>query len=67
MDVKKQFEKQFENVFGNYPVVFRTEIEELYKTIYDLKKTVKDLQSKLSLNGIAVDSEDEKSSKGKKK
>lgn len=67
MDVKKQFERQFENVFGNYPVVFRTEIEELYKTIYDLKKTVKDLQNKLSLNGIAVDSEDEKSSKGKKK
>jgi polyhydroxyalkanoate synthase subunit PhaE len=67
MDVKKQFEKQFENVFGNYPVVFRSEIEELYKTIYDLKKTVKDLQSKLTLNGIAVDGEDDKSSKGKKK
>lgn len=64
MDVKKQFEKQFENVFENYPVVFRSEIEELYKTIYDLKKTVKDLQSK---NGIAVEGEDEKSSKGKKK
>ncbi len=67
MDVKKQFEKQFENVFGGYPVVFRTEIEELYKTIYDLKKTVKDLQNKLAINGVAVDSEDEKSSKGKKK
>jgi polyhydroxyalkanoate synthesis regulator phasin len=67
MDVKKQFEKQFENVFGAYPVVFRTEIEELYKTIYDLKKTVKDLQNKLAINGVAVDNEDEKSSKGKKK
>lgn len=67
MDVKKQFEKQFENVFESYPVVFRSEIEELYKTIYDLKKTVKDLQNKLAINGIAVDSEDEKSSKGKKK
>jgi polyhydroxyalkanoate synthesis regulator phasin len=67
MDVKKQFEKQFENIFENYPVVFRSEIEELYKTIYDLKKTVKDLQSKLTLNGIAVEGEDERSSKGKKK
>ncbi len=47
MDVKKQFEKQFENIFENYPVVFRSEIEELYKTIYDLKKTIKDLQAKL--------------------
>lgn len=67
MDVKKQFEKQFENVFESYPVVFRSEIEELYKTIYDLKKTVKDLQTKLAINGVAVDNEDEKSSKGKKK
>ncbi len=67
MDVKKQFESQFENVFGNYPVVFRSEIEELYKTIYDLKKTVKDLQNKLALNGTAVEGEDERSSKGKKK
>jgi polyhydroxyalkanoate synthase subunit PhaE len=67
MDVKKQFEKQFENVFGNYPVVFRSEIEELYKTIYDLKKTIKDLQNKLSLTGVAVDGEDDRSSKGKKK
>lgn len=68
MDVKKQFEKQFENVFESYPVVFRSEIEELYKTIYDLKKTVKDLQTKLAITGVTTtDNEDEKSSKGKKK
>jgi hypothetical protein len=67
MDVKKQFEKQFENVFASYPVVFRTEIEELYKTIYDLKKTVKDLQNKLAISGVTVDGEDDKSLKGKKK
>ena len=60
MDVKKQFEKQFENMFENYPVVFRSEVEELYKTIYDLKKTVKDLQNKL---GVAS----EEASKSKKK
>ena len=67
MDVKKQFEKQFENVFDSYPVVFRSEIEELYKTIYDLKKTVKDLQNKLAISGMTVDGEDEKSPKNKKK
>jgi hypothetical protein len=66
MDVKKQFEKQFENVFENYPVVFRSEIEELYKTIYDLKKTVKDLQTKLALTGTEL-LEDDKTSKTKKK
>ncbi|MGZ3883993.1 MAG: poly(R)-hydroxyalkanoic acid synthase subunit PhaE [Bacteroidia bacterium] len=66
MDVKKQFEKQFENVFENYPVVFRSEIEELYKTIYDLKKTVKDLQTKLALNTTEL-FEDDKASKTRKK
>ena len=60
MDVKKQFEKQFENMFENYPVVFRSEVEELYKTIYDLKKTVKDLQNKLGVSAEEV-------SKSKKK
>lgn len=68
MDVKKQFEKQFENVFENYPVVFRSEVDELYKTIHDLKKTVKDLQNKLTLNGTPADIfEEEKTSKSKKK
>jgi len=68
MDVKKQFEKQFENMFENYPVVFRSEVDELYKTIHDLKKTVKDLQNKLALNGSSVELfEEEKSGKAKKK
>ncbi|MBS1634361.1 MAG: hypothetical protein JST26_00470 [Bacteroidetes bacterium] len=69
MDVKKQFEKQFENIFGQYPVVFRSEIEELYKTIYDLKKHVKDLQTKLAMqNAASVELfDDEKTSKNKKK
>lgn len=68
LDVKKQFEKQFENMFENYPVVFRSEVDELYKTIHDLKKTVKDLQNKLALNGAAVEMfEEEKSAKSKKK
>jgi class III poly(R)-hydroxyalkanoic acid synthase PhaE subunit len=47
MDVKKQFQSQFENAFENFPLVFKSEVEELHKTIYDLKKQVKELQSKL--------------------
>jgi polyhydroxyalkanoate synthase subunit PhaE len=65
MDVKKQFERQFETTFENYPLVFRSEVEELYKTIYDLKKTIKDLQNKLALNGELF--EEDKASKTKKK
>lgn len=51
MDVKKHFEKQFESTLANFPVVLKSDVEELQKTIYDLKKQVKELQSKLSLNG----------------
>jgi len=69
MDVKKHFEKQFENVFNVYPVVFRSEVDELYKTIHDLKKQVKTLETRLAAQGASnlVFEDDEKSSKGKKK
>lgn len=68
MDVKKHFEKQFEGTFENLPVVFKSEIEELHKTIYDLKKQVKELQSKLTMGSVpATESEDEKGAKARKK
>ncbi len=53
MDVKKHFEKQFEGMYANYPLVFKTETEELHKSIYDLKKQVKELQTKLAMNNAA--------------
>jgi polyhydroxyalkanoate synthesis regulator phasin len=64
MDVKKHFEKQFEQMFENYPVVFKSEVEELQKTIYDLKKQVKELQTKLSIS--TTDADDEKAKNRKK-
>ncbi|MCE3227924.1 MAG: hypothetical protein K0S32_2475 [Bacteroidetes bacterium] len=64
MDVKKHFEKQFEQVFENYPVVFKTEVEELQKTVYELKKQVKELQTKLS---ITTSDDDDKNAKNRKK
>ena len=73
MDVKKHFEKQFEQTFENFPIVFKTEVEELHKTVYDLKKQVKDLFSKLTLGTtVATTSapdlnEEEKSTKKVKK
>lgn len=66
MDVKKHFETQFENVFENYPVVFKSEVEEMQKAVYDLKKQVKDLQNKLALQNTEL-FEEEKNSKTKKK
>jgi len=43
---KTYVEKQFENVFEQYPIAFKSELDEVYKTIHDLKKTVKELQTK---------------------
>ncbi len=67
MDVKKHFEKQFESVLVNFPVVLKSDVEELHKTIYELKKQVKELQSKLNIAGAGDLLDDEKSSKKAKK
>lgn len=69
MDVKKDFEKQYENVFGVYPIVFKSEVEELYKTIYELKKQVKALETRLAAQGAATLTFDDEAttSKSKKK
>ena len=72
MDVKKQFETQFENVFSQYPVIFKSQMDEVYHTMHELKKTVKDLQAKLAMQTstttTSVDAfEDDKTAKTKKK
>ena len=61
-DVKLSFEKQFEYYFNVYPVVFRSELEELHKTIYDLKKQIKSLESRLN---DGAENKEEKTSKRK--
>jgi polyhydroxyalkanoate synthesis regulator phasin len=66
MDVKKHFEKQFESAFSNTPFVFKSEVDELQKTIYDLRKQVKDLQTKLSGQPL-IESDEDKHAKSRKK
>ena len=60
-DVKSAFEAQFQHQFEVYPVVFRSEMEELHKTIYELKKQVKSLEARLE----EVNAKEEKISKKK--
>ena len=69
MDVKKHFEKQFENVYSVYPVVFRSEVDEMNKTIHDLKKQIKTLETRLAIHNATeiVLEEDEKNKANKKK
>lgn len=64
-DVKQSFEKQFESTFNVYPIVFRSEVEELHKTIYDLKKTVKALQDKYASNDEVVEKVEKNAKKSK--
>lgn len=68
-ELKQQFEKQFENVYSVYPVVFKSEVAELEKTIYELKKQVKELQSKLSIQPAATADvvEEDRTAKTRKK
>jgi polyhydroxyalkanoate synthesis regulator phasin len=67
MDVKRHFEKQFESTFSTLPVVFKTEMEELQKAVYELKKQLKDLQAKLTMTSGAELFEDDKATKNRKK
>ncbi len=69
MDVKKHFEKQMENSLENFPVVLKSEVEDMQKTIYELKKQVKELQSKLAMQTSAPVEmfEDDKNGKTRKK
>lgn len=67
LDVKKHFEKQFEGAFENLPLVFKSEVEELQKTIYDLRKQLKDLQAKFLGVAPVAEGEDEKGAKARKK
>jgi hypothetical protein len=56
MDIDKQMEKGLKNI----PVATRSEMDEVYKTIYDLKKQVKDLERKLNSEPTAKETVEEK-------
>ena len=48
--------------------IAQSEMEEVYKTMHDLKKTVKDLQTKLAMqNAASVELFEEEKAKSKKK
>lgn len=49
--LKKDMENQMEKSLVNVPVATRSELDELYKTIYDLKKHVRELERKVDVAG----------------
>jgi cell division septum initiation protein DivIVA len=54
LDVKKNIELQFENKIEHLPLVVKSELNELYQTIHDLKKTIKTLESKINTTAKAT-------------
>jgi class III poly(R)-hydroxyalkanoic acid synthase PhaE subunit len=51
LNVKAHFFKITEMQLEDYPVVLRSEMDDLYKTVYDLKKKVKTLEKQLKETG----------------
>ena len=51
LKLRKDMEGQMEKMLVNVPVATRSEMEEMYKTIYDLKKEVRQLSKMLDIDG----------------
>ncbi|MBP9933624.1 MAG: hypothetical protein KBF25_08010 [Chitinophagaceae bacterium] len=65
--IKKSVEGQMEKMFVNVPLATRSEMDEVYQTIYDLKKQVRQLQSMLELEDEAPKATATKKSATRKK
>jgi hypothetical protein len=46
--IKKDLENQFESQMAVYPFVFKSDMNEIYQSIHDLKKQVKSLEAQLA-------------------
>lgn len=51
LKLRKDMEAQMEKALAGIPVATRTELDELYKTIYELKKEVRQLSRMLEIDG----------------
>lgn len=49
MRLKKDMELQMESALASFPVATRSELDELYKTIYDLKKQVRQMEKMMEV------------------
>jgi hypothetical protein len=69
LKLRKDIELQYEKMLAGVPVATRSEMDELYKVIYDLKKEVRQLEKMLEIDGNVVNagSADETSGKATRK
>ncbi len=47
LDTRKHFQKLMELYLEEFPIALRSEMDDIYKTIYDLKKKVRNLEKKI--------------------
>ena len=55
LKLKKDVEGQVEKMMVGIPVATRSEMDEMYKTIYELKKQVRQLQKMVDVDGEVVE------------
>ena len=67
LKLRKDVEGQMEKFMVGIPVATRSEMDELYKTIYDLKKQVRQMEKMLELDGSTEDATEEKAPRTAKK
>jgi phosphate uptake regulator len=55
LTLKKKIEKQLEKSMKNLPLINRTEMDELYKTIHELKKRINMLEKQIDNEVIVAE------------
>ena len=67
LKLRKDVEGQLEKFMVAIPVATRSEMDELYKTIYDLKKQVRQMEKMLEIDNNEEATTEEKATRTKKK
>jgi len=66
LKLRKDIEGQLEKFMVGMPVATRSEMDEMYKTIYDLKKQIRQLEKMLDIDGVQEAEEKLATKKSKK-
>jgi polyhydroxyalkanoate synthesis regulator phasin len=66
LKLRKDVEGQMEKMMVGIPVATRSEMDEMYKAIYDLKKQVRQLEKMLDIDGAVEPTEEKAKTKAKK-
>lgn len=55
LTMKKKIEKEMEKSMSHLPIINRTEMDELYKTVYELRKRINMLEKQLDTETVAAE------------